>query len=226
MIFDPDELTFSIDGDTIGEVWEESVRNLVERKDLEMVDSDTGGPSLEAPLVSLRVRHPDVQPQSSSAFVEPELIDSYEGLLRERSGQVADETKTLANRIYAYPGPRGEKINQLQLCWRELEESSSSRRAIIQLWEPAADLAERGTGSPASHVFLQLTVRSGAVNIVVFSRSVDAWLGALPNMLGFFSLQKKTADKLGLGIGSYSHVIVSYHIYMRDIPAARSALVQ
>lgn len=224
MIFDDDETALVICGDTMGEVWEESIRRLVDQDGLETVDSITGGPSIEAPLVRLHVLHPDIQPQHSPAFVEPELIDSYEGVLRERTGQTADETKTIANRIYAYPGPDGGVIDQLELCWHELEESSSSRRAIIQLWDPAADLAARGTGNPASHIFLQLTVRSGAINMIVVSRSVDAWLGALPNMLGFFSLQKKTSERLKLEIGTYSHVIVSYHIYLRDIPAARSAL--
>jgi thymidylate synthase len=224
VILASDQVTISVCGSTIGETWEEGVRQLVTRDDLVTVDSEDGGPSVEAPLARLQVLEPDTEPQRSAIFPEPELIESYADLLREPQGQTAEETKTIASRIYAYERPDGTRIDQLALCWKELEENPASRRAIIQIWDPASDLAREGTASPASHLLLQLTVREDRVHLSVVSRSVDAWLGALPNMLGFFSLQRKTAEKLGLEIGSYSHLIVSFHIYLRDIPAARAAL--
>jgi thymidylate synthase len=188
-----------------------------------VVDSVVGGPSIEAPVVTLRVAEPLTEPQISSAFVDPSLIETYATVLR-RSPPDSSLT-TLGDRIYTYQcGGSGRRIDQFRRVVDELKRDRSSRRAIIQLWDPENDLGARGLSSPASHCFLQFTVREERVHLAAFSRSIDAWEGALPNMLGFVSLQERLAQRLRLDVGSYSHVIVSYHIYLQHIPLARHIL--
>jgi thymidylate synthase-like protein len=221
-----DEPTFSVSGGTIAEVWEESIRRLVDGEDFAMIDSEVGGPSIEASLVTLRALEPDRNPRISDVYVDPELIDSYAAVLRRPEGHGANEPKTIASRIYAYEAGAAKPIDQFKSCVDQLRRNPLSRRAIIQLWDPASDLGAKGLDSPASHCFLQLRIRDGALHMIAVSRSVDAWLGALPNMLGFFALQERAAERLKLEVGSYSHAIASYHIYLRDVPAACEALSQ
>jgi thymidylate synthase len=222
---DADDRSFSVSGLTIGESWDESIRRMLAmRRDSELlVDSLVGGPSIEASLVTIRVAEPLTEPRISSAFVDPGLVDSYVEMLRARSPDVST-TKTLGDRIYAYQCGNNKPIDQFRRVVDELKRDPGSRRAIIQLWDPASDLAARGLSSPASHVFLQFTVRQEKVNLAAFSRSIDAWEGAVPNMLGFIALQERLARRLRLQVGWYSHVVVSYHLYLQHIPLATELL--
>ena len=173
----------------------------------------------------MRISEPQTEPRISPAFVDPSLVEGYIDVVRRRSSSSAG-IKTLGDRIHAYQcGNKGRGIDQFRRVVEELKRDPGSRRAIIQLWDPATDLAVRSLSSPASHCFLQFTVRDDLLNLAAFSRSIDAWHGAVPNMLGFISLQERLADRLHLDTGWYSHVVVSYHIYLQHIPLATESLV-
>lgn len=130
---------------------------------------------------------------------------------------------TVADRIYAWPTSSGKSLDQMRRAVSELRANPTSRRAIIQIWDPQFDLATKPRATPSGHCFFYFSIRDSALNLTVTSRSIDAWNGALPNMLTLVAVQQEVADRLNLPVGSYSHFIISYHIYVRDIPNAVSA---
>ncbi len=214
-----------VTGETIADVWEQSLRALLSIESPIFVDSLVGGPSIEARAAMLRVKQPTLEPRVSDAYVDPELIESYSDLLVPRTLANADDAvRTIADRIYRFPTSSSDTLDQYASALKELRRDPQSRRAIIQIWDPPVDLSADGRASPSGHCFLQFLARDGVLDLAAASRSVDAWLGAVPNMLAFVGLQEKAAARLKLKVGSYSHMIVSYHIYVRDIPLASNAL--
>ena len=49
--------------------------------------------------------------------------------------------------------------------------------------------------------------------MVVHMRSNDAYKAAFMNMYAFVELQKEVADRIGIGMGEYCHIVDSFHIY-------------
>jgi hypothetical protein len=214
-----------IEADTVAETWELSLRELLANSGLLCVDSAIGGPSVEARAAVLRVRHPFHEPRIPDLYSDPDLIETYKSLLlRPAATPNTEAVQTVADRIHSYPSGTRRGIDQFAQAIKDLRRDPLSRRAIIQVWNPQEDLRAPGKASPSGHCFLQLIARDGAVELVAASRSIDAWIGAIPNILAFTELQQKAADRLGLAVGTYCQMIVSYHLYLRDIPVVLAAL--
>jgi len=62
-------------------------------------------------------------------------------------------------------------------------------------------------------VSLHFMVRSGALELVVYMRSNDVWLGWPYDVVMFTVLQEAMATDLGLELGQYTHVDGSLHLY-------------
>lgn len=213
----------AITSSSLATTWEESIRLFCLQSELEVVDTTTGGPTVELDSVMLRTLEPLTEPRVSELFLDPQLIAEYANLLTRPSRRRPAEVLTIADRIYAYPDSAGAKLDQLRRVAAALRGNPTTRRAIIQLWHPGLDLGGGLSGTPSGHCFIQFAIRANALNAIVCSRSVDAWTGALPNMLTFVGLQEKLAHQLGLPVGTYTHFIVSYHIHLRDLPSAMEA---
>lgn len=207
----------------IASTWEDSIRLLLRERDSGIVDSDTGGATIELEGVVLRALNPLAEPAISDRYVDPQLIADY-GSLFSRPGQNRPlEVTTVADRLYAWPTRTGKKLDQLRKVITELRENPNSRRAIAQVWNPEDDLPGGSTQSPSGHCSLYFAIRDKALNLAVNSRSVDAWNGELPNMLALVGLQRRIAERLQVPVGRFTHFIASYHLYLRDLPGALAA---
>jgi hypothetical protein len=208
---------------TIAETWEASIQHLLTRTESPIVDTDTGGATIEAENILLRVSEPLREPRISGRYVDPELIEGYGGLFTRPPKRSPDDAVTVADRIYAWPTTSGKALDQFQKVVRELKSNPTSRRALIQIWNPESDLNSKSGGVPSGHCYFYLAVREGLLNITANSRSIDAWIGELPNLLTLAKLQQEVAKRLSLQVGSLAHFVMSYHIYLRDIPDAMRA---
>jgi thymidylate synthase len=89
-----------------------------------------------------------------------------------------------------------------------------SRQSIITIWNeqphPSKDI-------PCT-ISLHFTRRPlGLLNLTVYMRSNDAWLGLPYDVHTFTCLQILMALQLGITVGEYTHIANSMHIYEHDL---------
>jgi thymidylate synthase len=140
------------------------------------------------------------------AFVgsEPTLHGAYGARLRRRFG-----------------------LDQLELAYQALRHNESSRQVVLQIWDPRDDLPVNG-GMPRSHdipcnICASLKVRDGRLHWLQVMRSNDFFRGFPYNLVQFTVLQEVMAGWLGLGLGGYTHVVDSLHIYEKDLDGVRNS---
>lgn len=129
-------------------------------------------------------------------------------------------------RIFGAYGPRLFKpwkgVEQFENVIRRLNDKPTSRRTVLQLFD-AADLAKEYKDIPCTCA-LQLLVRRGKLDLIVYMRSNDVIKG-LPHDIFFFTmLQEITARRLSLEPGIYKHCVGSLHLYADDEEKAKSFL--
>lgn len=203
---------------SLGEAWRLSLDRLIKAPDTELATSDTAGDFLDWEGVTLVCPTPDRGPRVSSLYPFPTLVSEYERqLLPDEQDQFTDFA-TIANRIYQWPSPWDDTINQVHDATALLLRDAGSRRAIVQIWNPVEDANPNSEAAPISHCQFYFSVRAAKLNMTVMSRSVDAWLGAVPNMVAFAELQRVVARGVSLPVGQYRQFILSYHLYCSMLP--------
>lgn len=101
----------------------------------------------------------------------------------------------------------------------ELKRDPASRRAVIAIRDNEADML---SGDPACLQMLQYMIRGGKLHCFVVFRSNDAVKACYMNMFALVMLQKEFADKLGVEVGSYTHIATSWHCYPNDVDMLHS----
>lgn len=133
--------------------------------------------------------------------------------------------RTLRGTAY---GPRifnfgGAGFNQWESVVRTLRADPDSKRAFIQIFAPE-ELLTADNIDVACTIGLQCLIREGALHAVTFMRANDAYRGAVSDVFSFTFLQELLAHQLGLELGSYTHVVGSYHLYQSDDARADQVL--
>jgi thymidylate synthase len=122
----------------------------------------------------------------------------------------SDDGKTVRG---AY-GPRLYRIygrDQFKSVIETLRKKPFSRRAVIQLFD-ASDVVHKGKGVPCTCT-LQFLIRQGKLDLVVYMRSNDIFLGFPHDVFAFTMIQEILAKSLGVGLGTYNHAVGSLHLY-------------
>lgn len=101
-----------------------------------------------------------------------------------------------------------------------LEADPNSRQAVIHIKEPNP---EKTKDLPCT-VALQYFIRDGKLYATTYMRSNDIWLGFPYDVFTFTCLQIKMAFELGVGIGSYTHIAGSLHLYSRNVQSTTSGV--
>ncbi len=118
--------------------------------------------------------------------------------------------------IHGAYGPRlfgTQKTNQFENVFNLLREKSTSRQAVIQIFE-AGDLTK--TPKPKDvpcTCSLQFMTRNGFLDMVTVMRSNDVFLGLPHDVFSFTMLQEILARRLHCEPGVYSHFAGSLHLY-------------
>jgi thymidylate synthase len=95
-----------------------------------------------------------------------------------------------------------------------LRRRPETRRAILRPGH--ATRIEGQIGTPPCLELIQFLLRRGALEMVVFMRSNDAYLGMPYDMFTYSLWQQALATALGVGVGPYLHMVGSMHFYVRD----------
>jgi len=206
-----------IEAKTIADAWHASLQAFLGEEHLNRYDS-MRGPCSEAQDVLIRVADPSVLDLSADYPLElTALVDAYAaGFL----GHVDVRGSTVAERLYSW-GSRvvgGAGINQVARAEESLRTSPASRFTILGFWDPAVD---PGLENPVSPLIASLRVRNGALTSTLVARSVDAWLGAFPMLVGFSALLRSISERTHLELGVGTFLFLSYHLYDIDLPIVR-----
>jgi len=130
---------------------------------------------------------------------------------------------TDGGRLMGAYGPRLRDwggVDQLDVARHRLLRDSGSRRAVIQLYDPARDSgAHKDVPCTLNYRFY---LRGGRLEMHTSMRSQDLWLGFCYDIFAATVLHELMAGWLGVNLGSYHHHVDSLHLYAEHLDAART----
>ncbi|AJT68606.1 hypothetical protein T261_7004 [Streptomyces lydicus] len=119
-------------------------------------------------------------------------------------------------------GPRmrnwAGEVDQLHRVVEILKDDPHSRRALIQLYDPARDAA--GHKDIPCTLGFRFHLRAGRLHMSTTMRGQDVWIGMPYDLFFFTTLHELVAGWLGADLGEYHHQVGSLHIYERDMDKA------
>lgn len=116
-------------------------------------------------------------------------------------------------------GPRTRE--QYPLALDKLRNDNDTRQAVITLWNPNLDNQPNKRDYPCT-ILHQFRIRDNKLNMSVYMRSNDVWLGAAYDFFQFTRVQIAMASVLGIEPGKYAHHVGSLHIYEQHYDAAEN----
>lgn len=108
---------------------------------------------------------------------------------------------------------------QYEKIVERLKADPDTRQAVVTIWDPKLDLLEKKRDYPCT-ILHQFRIRDNKLNMTVFMRSNDVWLGAAYDFFQFTRVQIAIASVLGIEPGKYTHHVGSLHIYEQHYEAA------
>lgn len=112
-------------------------------------------------------------------------------------------------------GENGEStFCQLRTAVSLLTKNPLDRRVVIQMWDPARDLAESVNDVPCNLLMMPRIVNSGFLDLTVVCRSNDIIWGATgANAVHFSFVQEWLASMIGVGVGKMYQLSNNWHAY-------------
>ena len=104
---------------------------------------------------------------------------------------------------------------------QRLKQDPDSRQAVVTIWNPELDLLPEKRDYPCT-ILHQFRIRDNKLNMSVYMRSNDVWLGAAYDFFQFTRVQIAIASVLGIAPGSYAHHVGSLHIYEQHYGSAEN----
>ena len=122
----------------------------------------------------------------------------------------------------AFDGCYGPRVAaQLSYVYTLLRSDPDSRRAVIAIYSQRDE--HESLDVPCT-LTLQFLLRRGKLSLIVNMRSSDVYLGLPYDVNQFCFLQQVMASWLGVGLGQYTHVAGSAHVYFSDSDAIHRVL--
>ena len=143
-----------------------------------------------------------------------------------RYRQESEDEKT----IHGAYGPRlfggNGRPNQMDAIVELLRSARrSTRRAVIPIFE-AGDIVGRMRKEVPCTTALQFLLRGKKLHLVANMRSNDAYVGLPHDVFAFTMLQEIVARKVGVELGTYTHMVGSLHLYDEHVPMVHQYLAE
>lgn len=115
--------------------------------------------------------------------------------------------------------------DQIALAVKRLREQPSDRQVVISAWDPASDgLGTSTLKNIPCPAFFQLTTVGGFLNLVLYIRSSDMFVGLPYDVMGYAFIMDAFAKELGLQRGLLHVTLAHPHIYDSHWDAAAISL--
>lgn len=116
--------------------------------------------------------------------------------------------------VYGKQWRNFNKVDQIQYVIDEIKNNPSSRRILVNAWNPPEipDMA-----LPPCHMFFQFYVNDGKLSLQLYQRSADIFLGVPFNISSYSLLVHIIAAECGLEVGEFVHTLGDAHIYLDHI---------
>lgn len=202
-----------VEGNTLPDAYHKAITTLYrEGENVPCPDYNTNQKELSMTMV---VREPLGEPMISRLFIGG--YSELEQYRQEILDGILDFEIEAGNWEYTYHSRIAE---QLPFLMNELKRNPDSRRAVIDVRDWKHD-AREGNTSPACLQHLQYFIRDQKLHCKVLFRSNDAAKATFMNAFALIFLQKRIADELGCGMGTYTHRANSFHCYEKDYDLLR-----
>jgi len=126
---------------------------------------------------------------------------------------------------YGYRWRKHFGRDQLALLIDLLEKEPSSRHGVVITWDPTQDglSLQKKKNVPCPYTFT-VNIIGGKLHMHNIVRSNDMVLGFPHDVAGFCLLQYILAQRLGVGVGIYTHTISNAHIYSNHYEGAQEMI--
>lgn len=124
-----------------------------------------------------------------------------------------------------WPDGKGGTIDQIERAINMIKNSPSSRRIIVSAWNVAEiDEIVRIGGLPPCHNLFQFNVANGKLDLHLYQRSADTFLGVPFNIASYSLLLAMVAQVTGLKQGEFVHTLADTHLYLNHMEQVREQL--
>ena len=150
-------------------------------------------------------------------------ISNYSGFWRDISDDGTTANSAYGARLFRNHDKIAQgRFNQLDYVLEELRRDPDSRRAVMHLRVPDDSIDAR-LDVPCT-LALQFFIRDDKLHQIAIMRSSDLIFGIAYDIPAFTFFQEMIANELGVGLGSYTHMSNSLHIYERHFSMVSSIL--
>lgn len=123
---------------------------------------------------------------------------------------------------------KGRTVDQLQWVVDEVTEDPNAHNLIVNSWNPeymySMATKEDASRFPICHNMYQLSNRGGSLDLLLYQRSCDYFLGVPFNIASYALLNLVLAKVLKLKPGRFIHVYGDIHIYDNHITQVKEQL--
>lgn len=126
-----------------------------------------------------------------------------------------------------WPDGNGGYIDQIDRAIDMIRNTPDSRRIIVSAWNVAEidEIVETG-GLPPCHSLFQFNVRNGILDLHLYQRSADTFLGVPFNIASYSLLLAMVAQVTGLGQGEFVHTLSDTHLYLNHLDQVHEQLAR
>lgn len=128
--------------------------------------------------------------------------------------RMSDDGETV-NSNYGYILRYKFGFDQIKMCEDVLKSDPNSRQAVIHIKVPE-NITENKTNDLNCTICLQFFIREHKLFMTTYMRSNDLWMGFPNDIFQFTCMQIYLAMRLGVELGTYTHIAGSLHLYKRD----------